>query len=272
MTDTKSTLPVWPFLVADVLFLGLAYRIDSLAHRPLLWWEGLLVVACGAAAAGSFMLPFLRRHNNEEALNQAQLLAQATSQIQNLDHLAALVTGATNQWREYQQEATQTALTAKGVAETMAAEAKAFTEFIQRANDMEKAHLRLEADKLRRAETEWLHIVVHILDHVFLLFQAARRSSQPGLADQIGMFQNSCRDAARRVGLVPTTVEPGASFDPKLHQVPDSVTPGENAIIADMLATGFTFQGQLIRRPLVALQDGPAPSGEAAAVAPEAEA
>jgi hypothetical protein len=39
-----------------------------------------------------------------------------------------------------------------------------------------------------------------------------------------------------------------------------------------MLATGFTFQGQLIRRPLVALQDGPAPSGEAAAVAPEAEA
>ena len=240
---------MWPFWLADVLLLGLAFRIDSLGHRPLLWSEALLLVLCGAGAAGGLIFPFLRRHNDEHALNQAQLLAQATSQIQNLDHVAALVTGATNQWREYQEQASQTAVTAKGVAESMAAEAKSFTEFIQRANDIEKAHLRLEVEKLRRAEAEWLQILVHILDHIFLLFQAARRSSQPGLAEQIGHFQNSCRDAARRVGLVPTMAEAGAPFDPKLHQVPDSVTPGENAVIADTLATGYTYQGQLIRLP-----------------------
>ena len=158
MTETKSVLPVWPFWLGDVLLLGLAFRIDSLGHRPLLWSEALLLVLCGAGAAGCLIFPILRRHNDEHALNQAQLLAQATSQIQNLDHVAALVTGATNQWREYQEEASKTAVTAKGVAESMAAEAKSFTEFIQRANDIEKAHLRLEVEKLRRAEAEWLQI------------------------------------------------------------------------------------------------------------------
>ncbi len=118
-------------------------------------------------------------------------------------------------------------------------------------------HLRLEVEKLRRAEAEWLQIMIHILDHVFAVFQAAHRSGQASLADQMGQFQNSCRDAARRIGLVATLGKTGDPFDPNLHKLVDNASPNGNAIIADTLATGYTFQGQIIRRPLVALKPYP---------------
>ena len=76
---------------------------------------------------------------------------------------------------------------------------------------------------MRRAEAEWIQIVVHILDHVFAVFQAANRSGQPALAEQMGHFQNSCRDAARRIGLVATLVKAGDPYDPNLHKL--SKTP-----------------------------------------------
>ena len=63
-------------------------------------------------------------------------------------------------------------------------------------------------DKLRKMEGDWLKVAVQILDHVFALFRAAERSGQPALIEQLGQFQNACRDAARRIGLVPFA--PGA--------------------------------------------------------------
>jgi len=43
-------------------------------------------------------------------------------------------------------------------------------------NDSEKTTLRLEVEKLRRGELEWLQALVHILDHVFALHTAAMHS------------------------------------------------------------------------------------------------
>jgi molecular chaperone GrpE (heat shock protein) len=215
------------------------------------------MVVCVAGAAGSFIFPFARRNSDEQALAQARLLAEATSQLQKIDQVASQIVGATNQWREYQEQASETATAARGVAESMSAEARSFTEFLQKANDTERAHLRLEVEKLRRAEAEWLQIVVHILDHVFAVFQAAHRAGQPALAEQMSQFQNSCREAARRIGLVATLGKAGDPFDPNLHKLVDNASPNGNAIVAETLATGYTFQGQIIRRPMVALQEPP---------------
>jgi len=242
-------------MAADAVLLSTGGLLLWLGHRPLLWWEASLMVVCLAGAAGSFIFPFARRNSDEQSLAQTRLLAQATGQLQNVDQVAAQITGATNQWREYQEQASQTAETAKSIAESMSAEARSFTEFLQKANDTERAHLRLEVEKLRRAESEWVQIVVHILDHVFAVFQAAHRSGQPALAEQMNQFQNSCRDAARRVGLVATLCKTGDPFDASLHKLADNASPNGNAIIAETLATGYTFQGQIIRRPLVALQE-----------------
>jgi molecular chaperone GrpE (heat shock protein) len=253
MSDPKQPLPLWPFIVIDALFLGLAFVLLKSGHRPLPWQEAGLLVVCGALGAWSFLTPFLRRSADEQAFSQVKLLAEATSQIQKLDQLAGHISGATNQWLELQGHTAQAAESARQTAERMAGEAKAFTEFMQRASETERTHLRVEADKLRRAEGERLQVIIHVLDHVFALFQAARHSGQPALLEQIGQFHNACLEVVRRIGLVQITVQAGEAYDAKLHQLPENISPAENALVADTLVAGYTYQGQLLRRPMVAL-------------------
>jgi hypothetical protein len=253
MQSVKSALPLWPFIVVDVLFFALAGVLLRYGHRPLPWQEAGLLVVCGALGAASFLTPFLRRNADEHSLSHAQMLAEATSQIQKLDELAGQIRGATGQWAELHTHSAASANTVKQVAERMETEAKAFTEFLQKANDSERNHLRLEVEKLRRAETERLQVLVIILDHVFALFQAARHCGQPGLIEQLGQFQNTCRDAARRIGLAQIVPQPGDLFDTKLHQLPEGATAAPEAVISGTLAPGYSYQGQQLRRPLVAL-------------------
>ena len=261
MTDVKSRLPWWPFLVVDAFFLGLAALLLRVGHRPFLWWEACFLMVCAAAGAWSFLTPFLRRYAQEQGFSQAELLAEAVGQIQKLDQLAGQISNATAQWQTLHSGTAATAESARAVADQMTAEAKAFTEFMKKAGETEKAHLRLEVEKLRRAEADWLQLTVHILDHVFALFQAARHSGQPALAEQVAQFQNSCREAARRLGLTPALGREGEPFDPKLHELPKGISPAENAVIADTVMSGYQFQGRLLRRPVVALQDSAAKTG-----------
>jgi molecular chaperone GrpE (heat shock protein) len=261
-TDSKSP-PLWPFLVADALFLGAALLLWQQGHRPLLGWEAAGLILCTGAGAGVFLTPFLRRSANDQTLAQAQKLADAAAKIQRLDELASQISNSTAQWQAVQDAAAKTAQTAASLAESMAAEARAFTEFLQKANDAERAHLRLEAEKLRRNETEWLQIVIRMLDQVHALFQAALQSGQPSLAEQIGLFQNVCRDLGRRAGVAVVTAPAGEPFDPKRHQLLNDAPAPENALILDTLAPGYTYQGQLVRRALVRLQD-PAPAAKSA--------
>jgi molecular chaperone GrpE (heat shock protein) len=95
---------------------------------------------------------------------------------------------------------------------------------------------------------------------VFAIFQAAHRSGQPALAEQMNHFQNNCREAARRVGLVATLGRAGDPFDANFHRLAENASPNGNgnSIVAETLATGYTFQGQVIRRPMVALKEPPA--------------
>src|SRR5208282_238230 len=122
----------------------------------------------------------------------------------------------THQWLELQGNTAQAADSAKKVADQITAEAQAFSESMQRVSETERNHLRLEVDKLRRAEGERLQVITHVLDHVFALFQAARQSGQPALLEQIGQFHNACREAARRIGLVQTAGQAGETYDAQL--------------------------------------------------------
>jgi molecular chaperone GrpE (heat shock protein) len=254
MSEAKSSLPLWPFVLVDALFLGLAVLLLKFGHRPLTGQEAALLVLCGALGSWSFVTPFLRRNADEQSFTQVNLLAEAAGQIQKLDQLVSQIGVATNQWLELQSHAAQAAACSKQVADRMSAEAKAFTEFMQRAGEAEKAHLRVEVEKLRRAEGERLQVLTHVLDHVFALFLAARQSGQPALLEQIGQFHNACLDAARRIGLMQAIGQAGDTFDLKLHQLPPNAAPAENAVVADTLVAGYTYQGQLLRRPVVTLK------------------
>jgi hypothetical protein len=69
-------------------------------------------------------------------------------------------------------------------------------------------------------------------------------------------FQNACRDAAHRVGLVPFTATPDELFDVKRHQAVNiESAPPDGAVVAETVGAGFTFQGKLLRPVLVRLRE-----------------
>jgi len=247
-------VPKWPFYLSDAILLATAGFLVWQGTLPLGRWEILGAVACVLLGACVAILPFLLDYQVVARLTEAATLRQTIDQLKNAERVATSIREATDNWQAIQEQAGKTAALARGIAEQMAAEVKDFTEFLKKANDTEKAHLRLEVEKLRRAEAEWLQVLVRVLDHVYALHQAGVRSGQPKLADQLTQFQNACRDAARRVGLVPFVPAAGEEFDPQRHQTPADPPPAPGARVQETLASGYTFQGRLVRPALVAVQ------------------
>jgi molecular chaperone GrpE (heat shock protein) len=269
MNDLKAPkLTKWPFFLGDALLVGMAGFIVYQSKFALGHWELCFVVLCVAGGAVLSIAPFLLEYEALVKMAEAGSLTTVVSQMGNLQGIAGQISGATGRWQEAQDAAEKTANTAKEIAERMTAEVQAFTEFMKRANDSERANLRLEVEKLRRAEADWLQVLVHMLDHVFALHVGALRSGQPGLIEQVGNFQNACRDTARRVGLTPFMAAEAEPFNAQRHQLlEEAAPPAPDAVVAETIAAGYTFQGRLIRPALVRLRETPA---DAAASATEA--
>jgi len=255
MRDPMSpTLAKWPFYVGDLLLLGAAYFVSSQSKLPMGPWQIVFVVLCVAGGAWLCVMPFLLEYRVQAKLAEAHSLTTVVAQIRNLDGIAQQISGATARWQTVQEQADKTATAAKTVADGMSHELKTFGEFMQRANDSEKATLRVEIEKLRRAESDWLQVVVRMLDHVYALHSGALRSGQPKLIEQLTQFQAACRDVARRIGLAPFTANPDEPFDAQRHQIVDgNEIPPAGATVAETVATGYTFQGRLLRPALVRL-------------------
>lgn len=220
-------------------------------------WEILACVVCVSLGAAFSIWPFVLEYRSAEKLLETATLTTVVAQVQNIEQVASQISAATAQWQTVQETAAKTAGQAKEIAHGMAQETKAFTDFLQRANDSERSALRLEVDKLRRTEGEWLHVLVRILDHVHALNRAAAMSGQPNVIEQLGRFQNACHDAARRVGLTPYVAAAEEKFDAQRHQVLNGETePAENASVGETVASGYTFQGKLLRPAIVRLRNG----------------
>jgi molecular chaperone GrpE (heat shock protein) len=214
------------------------------------------VVLCVAGGALLGVAPFLLEYDAVVKVAEAGALSTVVSELKNLEGIANQISGATGKWQEAQEQAAKTAAGAREIAERMTGEVQAFTEFMKRANDSERATLRLEVEKLKRGESEWLQVLVRMLDHVYALHQGASRSGQPKVAEQVGNFQLACRDSARRVGLTPFTANEGEPFDAQRHQlVEEGATASADAVVAETIATGYTFQGRLVRPALVRLRE-----------------
>jgi molecular chaperone GrpE (heat shock protein) len=266
MNDVANwKVPKWIFLISDVLLLALAYFIVWKSPHPIGKWE---IIACFASAALGTMigtLPFILDYRAMGNALEVNALGAVAEKIQNLEKLAAQISSATNQWAGVQEtvqgNSDKTVAVTKEIADRMAEEIRLFSEFMKKMNDSEKATLRLEVEKMRRGELEWLQVLVNILDHVFALHTAAMRSGDVKFAAPITTFQNACRDTARRLGLMPFAAEPDKPFDAERHQVAGSKEmPPAGAVVAETVGSGYTFQGRLLRPALVRLRDGNAPA------------
>lgn len=255
----------WPFFLGDLLMLGLAWFFYYHAKLPMNGPTLTACIACVAIGAVFGILPFLLDYRSEIRLAESASLTTAVDQIQNMDTVANRIAQATSQWQTVHEHANEAVTAARKVSDQMTAEMKSFVEFFEKAQASERQHLTLEVDKLKRAESDWLNVLVRILDHVYALHSAAARSGQPKVIDQLTHFQLAVRDVARRVGLIPFEAEVGAPFDAKKHQLPDNAEVPDDSRIGATLATGFTFRGQMIRPVLVELEGSqtnapPAPS------------
>jgi molecular chaperone GrpE (heat shock protein) len=246
-----------PFFIGDLMLLGAAYFIYFQSKLPMGAWQIFFIVLCVAGGAALGIMPFLLEYRLALKLAEANALAGVVPQIQSVQGVAQQITTATNHWQSVQEQADKTAGLAKQISERMTAEVNGFKEFMQRTNDTEKANLRLEVDKLRRMEADWLQVLVRMLDHVYALHQGAVRSGQPRVIEQLGNFQTACRDAARRVGLIPYAANTAEPFDAQRHQLVDvEAKAPAGAVVAETIAAGYTFQGRLIRPALVRVNNG----------------
>jgi molecular chaperone GrpE (heat shock protein) len=265
-------LPKWPFFLGNVVLLGLACFIFSQSSSPMSRSQMVLFLLAGVLGALLAVLPFLFEYWAAVKLVETSGLVSTVEQIRHLELLAVQISAATAQWQLVQEYSASTVTAAREISDKMVTEAAAFTEFLQKTNDGEKSSLRLEVEKLRRVEAEWLQVIVRLLDHTYALFKAAERSGQPGLIEQMGNFQNSCRDVARRIGLVPFAPKVNEPFDSDRHQPSESqAAPAAGARVLEAVATGYTYQGRLLRPALVALENPRSAEGMEQLAAPAVE-
>jgi molecular chaperone GrpE (heat shock protein) len=267
MNDATSwKVPKLPFLIGDALLLAFAYFIVWKSPHPISHSEIILCISLSVLGTVAGCLPFILDYRAFLKVLEVTAMGTASDKIQNLEKLAAQISSATNQWEAFQGivqgNSDKTVATAKKIADKMAAEVKEFSGFMQKMNDSEKTTLRLEVEKLHRGETEWLQVLVRILDHVFALHAAAARSDDPKFLEPITHFQNACRDMARRIGLTPFAAETDEPFDAERHQIPGKEKPPEGALIAETIHTGYTFQGKLLRPALVRVRETESPPPE----------
>lgn len=241
-----------PFLLGDGALLVVGWSIYAQGARPMAPVEVIAFAGCVALGAWMGIWPFILRARAELKAAELNTLGTSAAALHGLEEAVRRIETSTGHWQTAQEHAAGTMTAAREIADRIEAEHKAFHDFLQQAHDTEREHLRLEVSKLRRAEGEWLQVLVRVFDHVYALCMAGVRSGQPQLAEQLGHFQSACRDAARRIGLVALAFPPGAPFDPQCHQVPEGVPgPAPGELIGETLATGYTFQGQLLRKALV---------------------
>ncbi len=256
---TEPQLPritTWPFLLGDLLFVGIAAALVLNNAEPFGLWQSVVCIISIGAGAWLAVVPYLTEYRAAVKLAEATHLANTVDQVKGIEQASLQFASASSQLQSALDQSAKTVTAANAIADRMTAEVKAFTDFMAQANDREKATLKLEVEKLRRTEAEWLQVLARILDHTYALHHAAARSDQPAVAEQIGRFQLSCHDAARRVGFAAFAVKPGERFNPEAQQLVDpKVAVPEGALVAETLAPGFTFQGQLIRPALVRLQE-----------------
>ncbi len=259
-----------PFWFADAMLLLTAGALVAVGGRPMRFWEMIAVVACVALGGWLSVLPALREYEATVKLVETDHLEQTMAKLRDLDVVADRIAGATSQWQGVQERAAQTAEQARGVVDRLAREAESFAMAVSRTADGEKQTLKLELEKLRRAESEWLQAVGRVMDHIFALHLAAVRSGQPGVAEQIDRFHGACREALRRVGFVPIVAAPDEPFDPRKHQVAEGPRPPEGSKIEETVGAGYLYQGQLLRPIIVKISRPPGVSEASEAGAPNA--
>ncbi len=247
-------VPKWPFLLADIIFIGLAYWISTLIDGPAQQWHIISILVCAGLGAGFAVAPFYFEYRAEAKAVEIAQLTTVAKEVNKMESVATQISEATASWNAVQESSGQTAQLADEIATGIAATVKEHHEFMAKAGNDEHATLKLEVAKLRRAEQDWASTLVGQLDLVYRLERSAAASGKEPFMQTMATFQSQCRELAKRVGLVAFEAEMNAAFDAEQHGVLDNEPkPADGAKITETRLPGIRLQGQLIRKPLVSV-------------------
>ena len=246
-------VPKWPFLAADIIFIGLGYWISTLIQGEPQSWQIISILVCAGLGAGFAVAPFYFEYRAEAKAVEIAQLTTVAKEVNKMEETAQLIAEVSANWSAVQETSEQTAKLAEEIASGMAATVKDHDAFMANANTEELSTLKLEVEKLRRVEADWANTLVGVLDLVYRLEQSAIASGKEQFIQTMGQFQGQCREVARRVGLVAFEAENGAPFNPEEHALPDGESAGDHAVISQTRLPGFKLQGKLVRKPLVAV-------------------
>lgn len=258
----EPNLPIWIFVLGDISFIIVAIWLTQVSPAPITALHALMILVAVGAGAWCSIYPFLKAYQRASRVSETDKLKSTVETIEELKNLASSIDLARGDWQSAGAESQKVIDASKEVYDRMAEETKAFHQFLQDSQATEIRNLKLETDKLRKADQTWVELTVHLLDHIYAISTAAERSGQDNLSAQHVQFRAACYDIVRRVGLVPFGVEPGEIFDPRKHQIKNPEDKvGAGAKVEGTIATGYTYQGQLLRRSMVAL-DAPQEASE----------
>ena len=92
-----------PFLITDLVFLGVAAVIIFQSARPIGATQIFAAIICVALGAWAAITPFLKDHDIVVRLAEAEHLNDTVEEIKNLKTVAAYVQTATSHWQTLQE-------------------------------------------------------------------------------------------------------------------------------------------------------------------------
>ncbi|MBR6460963.1 MAG: nucleotide exchange factor GrpE [Verrucomicrobia bacterium] len=262
--STTSSVNKMPFFVADAVLILASICILAFAQHPLsgsACWALAIILGCGAWIA---ILPWYQENKNNAALSQLDGLRSVSECIQQMNTFSAGMNSAIASLANV-QKMTEASARAASEAETKIVEhSQDFAERLAQAVNYEKSSFQIEIDKLRRVENDWINTGIGIMDHVLALTHAGIQSGKPEIAEQMRRFRGACLDIAARAGLQPFLPAPTDTYDPEKHVLPPNTpTPEPDTRISRVIAPGFNYQGQMVRKAMVLAENIEFTQGEA---------
>ncbi len=247
------SVPKWPFLLADIIFITLGFWISTLIQSEPQSWQIISILVCAVLGATFAVAPFYFEYNSESKAVEIAQLTTVTKEINKMESVASQIAAASESWEAVQVSSKQTAKLAGEITARIAEMVETHEEFMANANNEKFNTLNLEVEKLRRSETDWANSLVGLLDLVYRLERSAAASGKDPFIQTMGQFQGQCRSVARRVGLVAFEAELGTAFNPEEHALSDEESAAADAAVSETRLPGFRLQGKLVRKPLVAV-------------------
>lgn len=143
-----------------------------------------------------------------------------------------------------------------------------YSRYLRAVADLENYRRRAmrEKDELRQfAIMNLVESMLPVYEHLGLAITSAQQAQKPeDIAKGVTMVLEQFRSALATAGLEEINPEVGAEFDPHQHEslshAPSDIVPEEK--IVQIVRTGFSLNGRILRPASVLLSSGPAEGAE----------